>query len=283
MLHRIGNVARKSFCLLALSWGVGLVETAAEPPEKNAAKPAQMPEIVAHRGASDDAPENTLAALELAWEQGADASEFDVRLTRDGRIVTIHDDSLARTAGLPLRIVRTDAAELRRHDVGTWKHPKFAAERIPFLSEMLAAVPAGKRVFIEIKSGPEIVPELVRVLEAAKLPPEQTAVIAFSAAVVDTVKKARPDLKVYWIVSLKRDPLPVAELLTEAKRIAADGVDLSADDLLDAPYAAAIKQAGLELYVWTVNDAARARRMVEIGVDGITTDRPAALRKALSR
>ena len=98
---------------------------------------------------------------------------------------------------------------------------------------------------------------------------------------------ARPDVAAYWVVSLKPakgKPAPTAEgLIAKAKAINADGLDLSAAPALDRAFAAKVKAAGLKLYVWTVNDIAEARRMVEIGVDGITTDRPGWLREQLGK
>lgn len=244
--------------------------------------------IVAHRGASHDAPENTVAAIRLAWEQGADAAEFDVYLTKDRRIAVIHDKDTRRTAGGVAKVVADSTLdELRSLDVGRWKGEKFAGERVPRLEEMLATVPAGKQAFVEVKCGPEIVPELDRVLRESKLKPEQTPVISFNAAVVAAVKKARPDLPAYWIVSLNPKkggkPPTAAALIARAKGVHADGLDLSAADALDEAFARAVKAAGLKLYVWTVNDPAVARRMVTVGVDGITTDRPGWLREQLAR
>jgi glycerophosphoryl diester phosphodiesterase len=241
-------------------------------------------EIVAHRGASHDAPENTVAAIKLAWEQKADASEFDVYLSKDGKIVVIHDKDAQRTAGVKLLVADATLAELRKLDVGKWKGEKFAGEKVPTLDEMLATVPAGKRVFVEVKCGPEAVPELDRVLKASKLRPEQTPVISFNADVVAAVKKARRDLPAYWIVDLKNGEGKSAEaLVARAKEIKADGLDLSAREALDKAFADKVKAAGFKLYVWTVNDVAVARRMVELGVDGITTDRPGWLREQLGK
>jgi glycerophosphoryl diester phosphodiesterase len=244
-------------------------------------------EIVAHRGASFDAPENTLAAVKLAWEQKADACEFDVFLSKDGKIVVIHDATTKRTAGVDKPVVVQTLDELRKLDVGRWKDAKFAGEPIPTLDEVLATVPDGKRVFIEVKCGPEIVPELERVLKASKLKPEQTAVISFSADVVAAVKKARPDLKAYWVVNLApkgKKPRNAEELIATANEIKADGLDLSAaPDILDRAFGAKVKTAGLSLYVWTVNDAELARQMIEAGAEGLTTDRPGWLREQLSR
>src|SRR5262245_6414264 len=137
-------------------------------------------EIIAHRGASHDAPENTVAAIKLAWEQNADGSEFDVYLSKGGRVVVIHDKDTQRTAGVKKLVADCTLAELRALDVGKWKDPKYAGEKIPTLEEMLATVPAGKKVFVEVKCGPEIVPGMIRVLKASRLKPEQTPVISFN-------------------------------------------------------------------------------------------------------
>ena len=245
-----------------------------------AAEPLPV-EIVGHRGASWDAPENTVSAMKLAWEQGADAAEFDVYLTQDGKIVACHDKDTKRTAGIVKVIAQTTLADLRTLDVGTWKNAKFAGERIPTLEEMLATVPAGKKVYIEVKCGPEIVPELNRVLQTTQLKPAQTPVICFNSAVVAAVKTLRPDVPAYWLVSLK-DETKAADLIAKAKEIHADGLDLSANDKLTQEFATQIRGAGLRLDVWTVNDPAVARRMIQIGVQGITTDRPAWLREQLA-
>ena len=244
-------------------------------------------EIIGHRGASVDAPENTVAAIKLAWQQKADASEFDIFLTKDGKIVVIHDKDTKRVAGVDKKVADQTLAEIRLLDAGKWKGMQFVGEKIPLLEEMLATVPNGKRVFVEVKTGPEIVPELDRVLKASKLKPEQTPIISFNAEVIAEIKKARPDLAAYWIVSMtaaKGKKLPTAEaLIAKAKAIKADGLDLSAEPALDKAFCDKVKNAGLKLYVWTVNDVAVAQRMVAIGVDGITTDRPGWLREQLGK
>jgi glycerophosphoryl diester phosphodiesterase len=244
-------------------------------------------EIIAHRGASYEAPENTLAAIKLAWAQKAAAAEFDVHLTKDRRIVVIHDKDTKRVAGVDKKIANSTLAEIRMLDVGKWKGTQFAGQKIPTLKEMLATVPAGKRVFVEVKTGPDIVPELDRELRASGLRPEQTPIISFNAQVVAEVKRVRPDLFAYWVVSMKAakgKEVPTAEaLITRAKGMHADGLDLSVTPALDKAFADKVRAAGLKLYVWTVNDISVARRMVEIRVDGITTDRPGWLLQHLEK
>lgn len=243
----------------------------------------KVPEMIAHRGASWDAPENTLASIELAWKQGADGAEFDVVLSRDGKIVLSHDHDLKRIAKFDKKVVDLDLAELEKIDVGSWKDSQFRNERMPTLAQVLAMVPEGRQVFIEVKCGPEIVPELKRVLTESKLQSNQTCIISFSKEVVAAAKEALPDRPGYWIHGLtSRDSpkaIPTEKLIQIAKEIKADGLDLSAQpDIVTEEMVKQIRDAGLKLYVWTVNDISVALKMKEIGVDGITTDRPEWLR-----
>ncbi len=131
-------------------------------------------ELIGHRGASFDAPENTLAAFRLAWEEGADGVEGDYRLTLDGEIVCLHDPTTRRTAGINLAVAKATLAQLRELDVGSWKGEQWAGEPIPTLREVIATVPPGKRLFIELKSGPEILLPLAAILAESGLPHEQT-------------------------------------------------------------------------------------------------------------
>src|SRR6478609_1034971 len=112
----------------------------------------RRPLLIAHRGESHLAPENTLAAFRLAWSLGDDAIELDVHLTRDGQVVVCHDDDTSRTTGgRTKRVVRDSAAgELRALDVGAWKGPQYAGERMPLLEEVLSILPAGKRAFVAL-------------------------------------------------------------------------------------------------------------------------------------
>ncbi len=248
-------------------------------------------EIIAHRGASYDAPENTVAAIKLAWEQGADGSEFDVYLSSDQQIVVIHDKDTKRTGGgiegsNEKLVAKSTLAELQQLDVGLWKGEKYRGERIPVIADMFATVPTGKKVFVEVKCGPEIVPALDKALTASKLKPDQTPVIAFDARVIAELKKVRPDVPAFWLVSLNKKDAPppsVESVIAKAREIKADGLDLSATAALDEAYARAIHEAKLSLYVYTVNDAALAQRMVQLGVTGITTDRPQWLREQLAK
>ena len=115
-------------------------------------------EIIGHRGASYDAPENTLASVKLAFEQGADASEIDIYLTKDNRIIALHDKTTKKTTGKDWKPGDRTLAELASLDAGSWKDKKYAGERIPTLEALLDTIPEGRKLVIEIKSDPEILP-----------------------------------------------------------------------------------------------------------------------------
>lgn len=249
---------------------------------------ASAQKIVAHRGASHDAPENTLAAFRLAWEQNADAIEGDYYLTKDKQIVCIHDANTKRTADKELVIAESTLAELKQLDFGSWKDPRFKDERIPTLSEVLATVPAGKHVLIEIKCGPEIVPFLPPVLKQSGLQPEQTIVICFSDKVIAATREQIPEIKAHWLTGLKKNSESgkyepsIETILKKAAEIRATGVDIQANrEVVDEAFVKQLRSHNLEFHVWTVNDPADAFRFQQLSVDSITTDRPAFLRTKL--
>jgi glycerophosphoryl diester phosphodiesterase len=244
-------------------------------------------EIIGHRGASHDAPENTLASIRLAWKQSADASETDVYLTKDGQIVVIHDSNTRRVGGRNQKVVDQTLAELKQLDVGRWKGEQWAGERIPTLAEYLAEIPKGKRLFIEIKCGPEIVPRLVQVLRDAQKRPEQTCLISFSYDVMRAAKHELPELKCYWIVELKQNKKTgrwspqLATLIRKAKDANLDGIDFGDSPVLDREFVSKLKQSGLGVYTWTVDSVPEAKRLERAGVDGITTNRPGFVKESL--
>ncbi|MCX5670356.1 MAG: glycerophosphodiester phosphodiesterase family protein [Planctomycetota bacterium] len=154
-----------------------------------------MPLIVAHRGASGEAPENTLAAFKRAWQQQADAIEGDFYLTRDRKIVCIHDATTGRVADTNLVVAQSTLADLRALDVGAWKGAQWQGQRIPTLEEVLALVPPGKKLYLEIKCGPDILPPIKEALTAAKLKPDQVIILSFDKTVLQQCRTVLPDLK----------------------------------------------------------------------------------------
>lgn len=248
--------------------------------------------IVAHRGASHDAPENTLAAFRLAWEQGADAVEGDFYLTSDGEIVCIHDKTTKRVAiNQPkLTVAESTLEELRQLDVGSWKDDTFVGERVPTLEEVLAIVPEGKQIFVEIKCGPEIVPGLQKQLAASGLDDQQIVIIAFSEAVVRVCRKEMPQYKCNWLTGYRQQKGETVwkptkqDVITSLRKTAAVGLGSQANEkVIDSEFVKSVRDAGCEFHVWTVNDVAAAQRLARLGVNSITTDRPGVIRNALLR
>jgi len=240
--------------------------------------------IVAHRGASRDAPENTVAAFNLAWQQGADAIEGDFRLTRDGHIVCIHDGDTERVSDKKLVVHESSLAELRQLDVGSFHGEEFKGTRIPTLAEVLATIPEGKKIFLEIKCGSEIIPVLLKALAASALQPEQVVVICFSARVLRALKAQAPEYTVSWLCSFKKEEsgeiTPTREhVLAALVRIKADG--LSSNMHIPETVLESVKEHGYDWHVWTVNDVAHAKRAGQLGAATITTDVPKPIREGI--
>ena len=239
------------------------------------------PLIVAHRGASADAPENTLPAFKLAWKQGADAVEGDFYLTKDGKIVCIHDADTARTAGVTNVIAETTLDELRKLDVGLWKGEQWKGTKIPTIAEVFETVPAGKKIYIEVKVGPEIIQPLLEEIEKSDLRDEQVVVISFRQEVVRTIKATAPQFKGFLLSGLKEDESgkidpSIEKVLDVLQRTGADGFS-STRNVINQPFIQQIMDAGYEYHVWTVNDLETAERFKEWGAKSITTNVPKTL------
>ncbi|MEV7581048.1 glycerophosphodiester phosphodiesterase [Streptomyces erythrochromogenes] len=254
------------------------------------------PVVYAHRGASAYAPENTLAAVDLAMRMGFDWVENDVQRTKDGELVVIHDDTLARTTDVeqlfpdrkPWKVKDFTAAEIARLDAGSWFGEEYAGASVPTLRQYLDRVQRNRqRLLLEIKK-PELYPgieeQTLRVLgEAgwldARHVSQRLVVQSFSADSVRIVHGLRPDL----VTAFLGTP-PVADLPRYAEftdRINPWHTTITADwvaavhDLLGAHGRA------MEVDTWIVDDAATARKVQEMGVDGIITNAPDVVREAV--
>ena len=249
-----------------------------------AASPVAAPAIIAHRGASFDAPENTIASFQLAWKQNADGIEGDYYLTSDDRIVCSHDPTTKRCGDRSLEIAKSTFDELRQVDVGAKKGDAWKDARIPSIEEVLATVPQGKKVYLEVKDI-KVVPALKPAIARSSLRPEQIIVISFDRKAVAAAKESLEKVKAYWLVSPKKAPLTgqltpgAEEIVSVLKEIRADGVDCSGDDAIDAAFVKKIRDAGYEFHVWTVDDPDKAKRFAGLGVNSITTNRPGWLRE----
>lgn len=245
--------------------------------------PLARPRVVAHRGASGAAPENTLSAFRGAWALGCEAIELDVHLSADGHAVVIHDQDLARTAGDPRRVRECTLAELRALEVGSWKHADFTGERIATLAEVIEEAPAGTTIFIEVKAPPSSTGEmadLLRGLHAGAAAPRAVtlALQSFDVGMMTSFAAALPGLAAYWTVGAPKlgDAVtPYPEVIIErARALGLAGVALDARGVHEALLAAA-GAAGVLVDVWTVNEAAALRAwLARPEVRWVETDRP---------
>ncbi len=248
---------------------------------------AQM--IVGHRGASFDAPENTCAAFEEAWNQGADGVEGDFYITADQQLVCIHDKDTKRTAEKNFKVKSSRLDQLKQLDYGSWKGAKFKGEPIPTFAEVAACIPPDKTFVIELKTGPEIVPLLVEQLKLSQLKHEQLLIIAFDSDTVAKCKELLPDVRAHWLVGYKQDEKTgqwAPTLDTVAQTLAdchADGIGTQGEPaVVTEEFIRELRIRGLrEFHVWTIDDPEQARYFQKLGAIGITTNRPALIREAI--
>ncbi|MEW2585019.1 glycerophosphodiester phosphodiesterase [Streptomyces virginiae] len=254
------------------------------------------PVVYAHRGASAYAPENTLEAIDLAMRLGFDWVENDVQRTKDGELVVIHDDTLARTTDVeqrfpdrkPWKVKDFTAAEIALLDAGSWFGEEYAGASVPTLRQYLDRVQRNRqRLLLEIKK-PELYPgieeQTLKVLgEAGWLDPrhvsQRLVVQSFSADSVRIVHGLRPDL----VTAFLGTP-PVADLPRYAEftdRINPWHTTISADWVAAVHGLLGAHGRAMEVDTWIVDDAATARKVQEMGVDGIITNAPDVVREAV--
>ena len=241
---------------------------------------ARRPLVLAHRGASADAPENTLAAFREAVAQGADGVELDVWRCASGEVVVHHDADARRTAGSPLRVTDATLAELRRLDVGAWKGEQFRGERVPTLSEVLDALP-GAIVNVELKSArwPDLrLAGAVARLLRRKGDAGRCLVSSFDPALLAAFRAAAPAVAA-GILFAEDQRWRLRQLL--GTRLLRAGAVHPQWTLVTPERARAWAERGLEVNAWTVDDPAAIGRLCALGVAALITNRPALAREAV--
>ncbi len=230
-------------------------------------------EVIAHRGFSARAPENTLASIEAAIDARADAIEFDLHVTSDGVPVLIHDAKLRRTTDGSGRVADKTWAELETLDAGSWFSSDFGGERLPSFREALTRIGRRvRRVYPEVKGyrSEEDLAGMGREAEAAGMA-DRVVFISMDWAALETLRRFSPAAHVGYIVDKKSRAEGALE------RAEGDGsaiLDFKASILLEEPDLARRAAAqGTDLAVWTVDDVTEAARLLELGVRRITTNR----------
>jgi glycerophosphoryl diester phosphodiesterase len=237
--------------------------------------------VIAHRGDSRVAPENTLPAFASAVRAGADLVELDYRVTNDGSLVAIHDATLDRTSDACARWGKKNLAvcdatldELRAFDLGRWSSPAFAGTRLPTLDEAIDTIRVGAVPVLERKAGSaSATVDLLRRKEVL----EHVVVMGFDWPFLAECRRLAPDLV---LAALGEHELTEAAL----DQIATTGATVVgwSNETMDAAAIAAIHRRGWKAWVWTADDEPRWRALIELGIDAITTNRPGPLRAILA-
>jgi len=243
--------------------------------------------IIAHRGESFIAPENTLAAINLAWQKGAKAVEIDIQLTLDKEIVVIHDYDTYRTGNAKKTIKKSLLNDLKKIDVGLFKGHTWEGEEIPTLHEVLNTIPKNGKLIIEIKSGVEIIEPLLSLIKGITIPESQIEFISFNRKVLTELKSILPNYKMLWLLDLDYY-LPAWLVFRSTKntirkvlKSKLDGVNVWAGKKINANFVFQFKAKNLWVYTWTINDLNTAKKLIEMQVDALTTDRAAWLSEQL--
>jgi len=245
----------------------------------------------AHRGASHDAPENTLAAFHLAREMGADGVELDVQVSKDGEAVVIHNSTVDATTDGQGAVRDKTLAELKELDAGAWfddpsinsGRRRFAGQRIPTLQEVIVEVGRQLLLNIELKAkmlgSAGLVSEVVRLIEDHNLI-HRAMVSSFNPFALRQVKRLNPRISTGALYFFDLPGRPVRSLLT----FLVDPTALNPEKRLVArEYMAWARERGYRVNAWTVDESAEMERLIALGVDSIITNRPDVLREVLEK
>ena len=245
-------------------------------------------DIVAHRGENSQAPENSIPAFKAAFANGADFIEGDFYLLENGEMICLHGQGeLEKLAGIKKPLMKLNKDDLRSIDLASAKFKHLSPVRIPTLSEVFAAIPKGKSIFLEIKNYPKgFFEKLEAERKAAGIGEEQISLIAFDFNALKDAKARNPRYKCYFLYNTKKvgDKItPSAdEIADRVKSANLDGVDVACWGV-DKGYISALKSRGLYVAVWTVNNPKDMEKFVEWGADSITTDKSGDFIKILNK
>jgi len=231
-------------------------------------------QVIAHRGAAVNAPENTLAAVRQAIRDQADWIEIDVQETADGAVVVVHDSDFMKLAGEPLKVWDGTLEQIRRIDVGSWRDPRFAGEQVPTLREVLEAVSGRAKLVIELKyygHDQMLEQRVVDLVEAAGMA-DDVAIMSLKYPALQKVRALRPE----WRIGLL-----AAKAVGDLSRRDVDFLAVN-QGMATAPFVRRAEAAGMPVFAWTINDPVTLARVVAAGVSGIITDDPEGMRGLLA-
>lgn len=250
-------------------------------------KKNSQPWIIAHRGARDEAPENTLTALKQAFNYNIEGVEFDVQMSYDGVPVLYHDWTLQKVGGGRKRVSDLTRADLERIDWGKWYHPRFVGESLTTLEMALSLLNRCPNMCIEIKSSPAdqasghtnaLTDEVLRQINRPEIRPfkDQILILSFDPAALIRADQAKAGLR--YVLNLPEKTL--TRTISVTQHLWGVGVNISK---LTAPLAQWAFQRNLRLLTYTCNGPRQVKKALQLGVDAIITDRPEWLSQQFER
>jgi len=224
--------------------------------------------IIAHRGASSYAPENTLAAFDLALHMGVPQIELDVHSSSDGHIAVIHDDTVDRTTNGSGPVASKPLAELRALDAGSWFEARFAGERIPTFGEVLERYKGRVHIHTEIKGRMERLAQRTADLVRRYAMVDQVTITSFQIARLEEVRAYAPELPTGWLVEEVS-----ATVITQARQLGLTQICPRANTVTPE-LVRRLHAEGFVIRAWGVADEVLMRKVVEAGADGMTVNFP---------
>ena len=242
--------------------------------------------FISHRGESFYAPENTLAAINLAWERNINAVEIDVRLTKDNQIVVIHDKTTLRTGNKILSVEKNNYSQLQSVDVGEFKAEIWKGEKIPLLKNVIDLLPENKFLFIEIKTDTDgrILEPLINIFNSFYPKANYLKIIGFNFELMKNIKTLLPQVEVFWIIKKKwyLKSINLNKIIPMCKSAGLDGIDVGYGNFLNRQFIEQIKKNNLKIYTWTVDDEAVAEKLKSFGINGITSNRASYIQEIIN-
>ena len=240
----------------------------------------KKPKIIAHRGASFNAPENTLASVNLAWKQNIHNVEVDIKLSQDNVIVVFHDDTTIRYNQIDKLVNKYNLEELLKIDVGSFKGEQWTNEFIPTLEQVLKTIPVNGTLIVELKDGPEMKSALIALEKKNTNIWKQLEFISFNYESICMVKTIFPNNKCLWLLDLDYNEETAKnipsnkEIIDKVKKHNLDGVNVFAGEFANESFFKTMQQENFEVYLWTINKVEHAKQYLPFLPDGLTTDRP---------
>jgi len=244
--------------------------------------------IIAHRGSSFISPENTISSAKLAIQENADALELDIHLTKDNQIVVIHDSNIKRTSGINKKVMDLTLLELKKIDFGSWKNKKWENEKIPTLKEIFNIVPKDKTIFIEIKSGPDCLSIIKKLILNENILDSQIVLMDFNFETVLKAKSMFPNVEVLWLCEFellatpKKKKFLLDKIIDISVQNKIDGINIENVRQLDVNFIKKTHENGLKCYCWTVDNYKRAKYLMDSGINGIATNKPGWMKLKLN-